>query len=128
MLKLYQETIRAYRNDRISLRKERRLIALAQKGCNRSRQEIVLRHVGFIVLRLRRKVDPQLLARHLEDMVSAGIIILHEKIGTYNLNYRDKNGKRKRVRFISYIWKRIDGFIVDYPREEFKYRQLNRLE
>jgi DNA-directed RNA polymerase specialized sigma subunit len=41
-----------------------------------------------------------------------------------NLDYRDKHGNLKPVRFISYIWKRIDGFIIDYLREEMKSRAL----
>ena len=120
MLQAYRESIRAYRNKKITLRQERRLISLAQKGCEKSRQEMVLRHVGFLLYRLQQKVIPALLYKHREDMVSLGVIILYEKIKTYNLNYRDKRGVRKRVRFVSYVWKRIDGFIVDYLKEEFK--------
>jgi hypothetical protein len=37
---------------------------------------------------------------------------------TYNLRYRDKNGVFKPVRFSSYIWKRIDGFILDSLKDE----------
>ncbi len=81
---------------------------------------MVLRHVGFLLYRLHQKVIPALLYKHKEDIVSLGVIILYEKIKTYNLNYRNKQGIKKRVRFVSYIWKRIDGFIMDYLKEELK--------
>ena len=45
-------------------------------------------------------------------------ISMKDKIKTYNLRYKDKNGDLKPVRFSSYIWKRIDGFILDYLKEE----------
>jgi DNA-directed RNA polymerase specialized sigma subunit len=112
MLQVYRESICAYQNKKMSLRQERRLILQAQKGCKKSVQEMVLRHIGFLLYRLHRKVIPPLLYKHRDDMVSLGVIILYDKIKTYNLNYRDKRGMRKRVRFVSYIWKRIDGFII----------------
>jgi DNA-directed RNA polymerase specialized sigma subunit len=112
MLQVYSESIRAYKDQKISLRQERRLISLAQKGCEKSTQEMVLRHVGFLLYRIHQKLIPALFYKHKDDMVSLGVIILYEKIKSYNLKYRDKQGVRKPVRFVSYIWKRIDGFIA----------------
>jgi len=37
---------------------------------------------------------------------------------------KDKEGNKKPVRFVSYIWKRIDGFIVDYLRQEIEKDRL----
>ena len=37
---------------------------------------------------------------------------------SYNLDYRDKQGNPKPVKFASYICKRIDGFIIDYLKKE----------
>lgn len=82
--------------------------------------ELVLRHIHFVAFRLRRKVSPCLLKRFGEDMLADGILILHEKIGTYDLDYRDQRGRPKPVRFISYIWKRIDGFIIDSLRKSLR--------
>ena len=65
-------------------------------------------------------VYPALLRRFGDDMLSEGILILHEKVGTYDLEYRDKQGHTKPVRFASYIWKRIDGFIIDFLLERFR--------
>lgn len=130
MLQVYKESVFSYRDKRITLREERRLIFLAQKGCEKSGQEIVMRHVGFLLYRIKQKVIPGLIYKYKEDMVSLGVIILYEKIKTYKLNYRNKRGVRKRVRFVSYIWKRIDGFIVDYLKEEGKqsYSLNNRAD
>lgn len=35
------------------------------------------------------------------------------KIDSYDLEYRDPSGRPKPVRFVSYIWKRVDGHIID---------------
>ena len=97
----------------ISLEAERRLIAAAQRGSEQSVQEIVLRHIGFVSFRLHRKVFPELLRRFGEELLSEAIPILYAKIQTYDLHYRDRHGKPKPVKFVSYIWKRIDGHILD---------------
>jgi len=46
------------------------------------------------------------------------ILIVYKKIDSYDLGYCDKKGNPKPVKFISYIWKRIDGFIIDSLRKE----------
>ena len=38
----------------------------------------------------------------------------------YDLNYRDKNGNPKPVKFAFYIWKRIDGLIIDSLKKELR--------
>jgi len=55
------------------------------------------------------------------------VLILYDKIQSYNLRYKDRKGNPKPVRFSSYVWKRIDGFIIDYLKEEFdKEKQEQR--
>lgn len=108
------------RYKKISLTEERQLIARAQNGSRKSRDKLVLRHLSFIVFRLNIKVFSPYLQQYGEDMFSAAIPILYQKVASYNLNYKDKHGKRKPVRFSSYIWKRIDGFIIDYLRKELR--------
>jgi len=112
----YRELIQRYGT--ISLRKERKLISLAQQGSVKSRDEIVLRHLNFIIFRLNIKVFYPYLKRHGEDLFSAAVLILYQKIASYDLHYKDRNGKPKPVRFSSYIWKRIDGFIIDFLHRE----------
>jgi len=85
------------------------LIAAAQRGSEQSVQEIVLRHLSFVSFRLHRKVFPDLLRRFGEELLSEAIPILYAKIQTYDLAYHDRQGNPKPVRFVSYIWKRIDG-------------------
>ncbi|OGS12956.1 MAG: hypothetical protein A2234_06905 [Elusimicrobia bacterium RIFOXYA2_FULL_58_8] len=115
MLKSYHA-----RYKKISLAKERKLIARAQNGSRKSRDELVLRHLSFIAFRLNIKVFSPYLQQYGEDMFSAAIPILYQKVTSYNLNYKDRTGKHRPVRFSSYIWKRIDGFIIDYLRKEFR--------
>ena len=58
-------------------------------------------------------------------MLSEAILITYKKIDSYDLGYRDKKGNPKPVKFISYIWKRIDGFIIDSLRKELVLRPFN---
>lgn len=118
MWKLYRSTISKY--PRLPLSEERRLIALAQRGSKNSAEEIVLRHIGFLIFRLCKIVFPNFLKRFGEDLLSEAILILYQKVKTYNLDYRDVHGNPKPVRFASYVWKRIDGFIIDSLKKEIR--------
>lgn len=118
MWKLYRSTILKY--PKIPLPEERRLIALAQKGSQKSAEEIVLRHIGFLIFRLHRKAFPNFLKRFGEDLVSEAVFILYQKIKTYDLDYCDKKGNPKPVKFVSYVWKRIDGFILDSLKKKIR--------
>ena len=116
MWEAYREVVRRY--PKLPLAAERRLIAQAKKGMKASHDELVLRYIGFVIWRLRTKVFPPYLRRHGEDMLSAAIPLLYQKVRTYNLNYRDRDGNKKPVKFSSYIWKRIDGFAIDFLKRE----------
>ena len=115
MWEAYREVIDKFHP--ISLEMERNLIHLAQRGSQTSRDELVLRHVGFVIFRLHKRVYSQYLRRYGEDLLSTAIPVLLNKVDTYDLNYCDKSGCRKSVRFASYIWKRIDGMIIDSLKE-----------
>jgi DNA-directed RNA polymerase specialized sigma subunit len=112
----YLGVIRRY--PKLSLSEERQLISKAQKGSKKSKQELVLRHVGFLIYRIHKVAFPALAQRFGDDLLEEAILIIYKKIGSYNLDYRDKKGKPNPVKFTSYIWKRIDGFIIDSLRRE----------
>ncbi len=78
-----------------------------------------MRHIGFVIFRIHKKVFPEYLKRFGDDLLSDSIPVLYQKIQTYNLDYRDRHGHAKPVKFVSYIWKRIDGFIIDSLKKEF---------
>nr|MBU1327999.1 hypothetical protein [Candidatus Omnitrophota bacterium] len=118
----YKHIIQRY--PRISLSKERHLIKKAQNGSKKSKDEIVLRHVSFLIFRIHKVVFPEFIQRFGEDLLEETILIVYNKIESYDLDYRDKHGNLKPVRLISYIWKRIDGFIIDYLKKEMKSRAL----
>ena len=105
---------------RISLLEERRLIAKAKKGSKKEIEELVLRHIGFVIFRIYKKTFPVYIERFGEEILSEATFILYDKIKTYNLRYKDKDGNFKPVRFSSYIWKRIDGFILDSLKKELE--------
>lgn len=115
----YHEVVRKY--SPISLQAERKLIALAQEGHQESRDELLLRHAGFVIFRLHRKVfRREHLRRYGEDLLSKTIPLLLGKIDSYDLAYRDPSGQPKPVRFASYIWKRVDGHIIDSLKEQLR--------
>jgi len=101
----------------LSLIEERRLIAEAKKGSRKAIEELVLRHLNFIAFRINRRAFPCYRIRFGDDILSEAVFLLYDKIKTYNLRYKDKQGNLKPVRFSSYIWKRVDGFILDFLKE-----------
>ena len=106
----------------------RRSIAAAQRGSAQSTNELVLRHMGFVSFRLHRKVFPELLRRFGEELLAEAIPVLYTKVQTYDLAYRDRAGQLKPVKFVSYIWKRIDGHILDGLRRELEHDKALRPE
>jgi DNA-directed RNA polymerase specialized sigma subunit len=116
MWKSYGGIVRRY--PKISLSEERQLILRAQKGSKKSKDELVLRHLGFLIFRIYKIAFPSLIRSFGEDLLAEAILIVYKKIESYDLNYRDKHGNSKPVKFTSYIWKRIDGFIIDSLKKE----------
>ena len=116
MWKSYSAIIRHY--PKIPLSEERRLISKAQKGSKESKEELVLRHIGFVIFRIHKVAFPALIRRFGEDLLEEAILIIYKKIESYDLNYCDKHGDSNPVKFTSYIWKRIDGFIIDTLKKE----------
>jgi DNA-directed RNA polymerase specialized sigma subunit len=119
----FYKTIQCYR--KISLSEERCLIARAQNGSKKSRNEIVLHHIEFLRFRIRKIVFPHLLRRFEDDLLGEAVLILYAKIESYDLDYCDKHGEPHPVKFTSYIWKRIDGFIIDFLKEETRKIKLD---
>ena len=118
MWKAYRNIIRQY--PRISLREERRLIRKAKKGSKPAADELVLRHISFVIFRIHKRAFPTYVKRFGEDLLSQAIPILYQKIKTYNLRYYDKEGNFKPVRYASYIWKCIDGLILASLKKEIQ--------
>jgi len=121
MWKTYRSIIRKY--PRISLQEERRLIRAAKNGSKRAADELVLRHIGFVIFRIHKRAFPAYARRFGEDILSQAIFLIHAKIRTYNLRYYDENGIFKPVRFVSYVWKAVDGLILASLRKELRHEQ-----
>ena len=117
MWEAYSSIIRKY--PRLSLQDERRLIRQAKKQKEKA-DELVLRQISFVIFRIYKKTFPKYVERFGEDILSQAIFMLYEKIQTYNLRYRDKQGNFKPVRFVSYIWKAIDGHILASVKKELE--------
>jgi len=126
MWKAYSDI--ALRYPKIPLSEERRLILKAQKGsrlcqgfggqAEKSKDEIVLRHISFLIFLIHKVAFPALIQRFGEDLLGEAILITHKKIESYDLDYCDEQSNPNPVKFVSYIWKRIDGFIIDYLKKE----------
>ena len=121
MWKTYRSIILKY--PRISLQEERRLIRKAKKGSKQAADELVLRHIGFVIFRINKRAFPTYARRFGEDILSQAIFLMYAKIQTYNLRYYDKQGNFKPVRFVSYIWKFIDGLILASLRKELRHEK-----
>ena len=83
MWESYADIVRQY--PKVSLAEERRLISKAQKGSKKSKDEIVLRHIGFLIFRIRKIIFPALIRRFWEDLLEEAILITYKKIETYDL-------------------------------------------
>lgn len=121
MWKTYRTIIRKY--PRISLQEERRLIRAAKMGLKQADDEVVLRHIAFVVFRIHKRAFPAYAKRFGEDLLSQGIFLLYDKIHSYNLRYYDGNGIFKPVRFVSYVWKAVDGLILASLRKELRHEK-----
>jgi DNA-directed RNA polymerase specialized sigma subunit len=118
MWESYNVIIRKYK--RIPLSDERRLILKAQRGSKKSREELVLRNVGFLIYRIHKVAFPALVRRFGEDLLVEAILIAYQKTKSYDLDYCNEKGVPNPVKFSSYIWKRIDGFIIDSLNKELQ--------
>ncbi len=116
MWKSYRAIVRRY--PKIPLPEERRLILEAQKGSKKSKDEIVFRPIGFLIFRIHKIAFSSLVRSFGDDLLAEAILIVYKKIESYDLNYCDKHGNPNPVKFVSYIWKRIDGFIIDSLKKE----------
>jgi hypothetical protein len=88
MWKHYSAIVRRY--PKISLSEERQLILEAQKGSKKSKDEIVFRHIGFLIFRIHKIAFPSLVRLFGEDLLTEAIFIVYKKIDSYDLNYCDK--------------------------------------
>jgi len=78
---------------------------------------------NFVIFRIHKRAFPAYARRFGEDLLSQGIVVLHQKIQTYNLHYYDKTGKFKPVRFSTYVWKSIDGLILVSLKKELEHER-----
>lgn len=123
MWKSYSSIIRKY--PKLSLQEERRLIRQAKKHKKRA-DELVLRHVSFVIFRIHKVTFPVYVHRFGEDILSQAIFLLYQKIKSYDLRYRDEEGNFKPVRFVSYIWKAVDGCILASLKKELERERRER--
>ena len=77
MWKTYRDIIHKY--PRIFLQEERRLIREAKRGGKAQAQELVLRHIGFVIFRIHKRAFPAYARRFGEDLLSQVLISIKIK-------------------------------------------------
>jgi hypothetical protein len=125
MFELYQDIIT--RCERLSLDQERDLIARAQNGSSDAKQELLLCQIGFFLYRINTVLYPVLVKQYGEDILQECLLLASEKIYTYNLRYKNKDGKPQQVYFRSYLWKAVTGIIIRTTkrRREISFTDLS---
>jgi len=68
------------RYSKITLFKERQLVLKAQKGSKKSKDELVLCHIGFLIFRIHKIAFPEFIKRFGEDLLEEAILIVYKKI------------------------------------------------
>ena len=58
-------------------------------------------------------------------MLSAALPTLYGKVKSYDLDYRDQEGRPKPVKFASYVWKHVDGFIIKSIKKELEIERMS---
>jgi hypothetical protein len=97
MFETYSKSIPKYQE--LTLQEERRLIVQAKRHSKGKADELILRHIGFVIFRINKIIFPIYRNRFSEDMLSQVVFILYDKIQSYDLRYRDKNGNLKPALF-----------------------------
>lgn len=110
MFEYYKDIINE--SKKYSLDQERKLIALAKKGDEQAKNEVLLSNISFFLFRINTTLYPKLAGRFGEDILQECLLLANEKVYRYNLRYKNKQGERRRVYFRSYIWKGVTGVIM----------------
>ncbi len=116
LFELYREIIKQHKT--LSLKHERKLIALAQKGASWAQEKLLLHLIGFFVFRIRTALYPAVFRRYGEDLIQECLLLAAEKIRTYNLTYRNKAGELQPVHLSTYMWKYVTGLMYSYGRNK----------
>ena len=87
--------------------RERELIAAAQAGDEAAREELVRANVGFVAGVARRRLRNGI---EMDDLVQMGLAGLTEAINRYDLQ------SPKRLRLLTFAYRRIDGAMLDHLR------------
>ena len=114
MSESYQEIIKRCR--KLSLKHERKLIALAKKGMSSAQEELLLHLVGFFLFRIKTTLYPSIVKQYGEDILQDCLYLAIKKIRTYNLRYKNKTGELQPVHFSTYMWKSVTGLMLAFVK------------
>jgi hypothetical protein len=109
LFELYQDIIRQHK--KLSLKYERELITLAQKGDSSAQNKLLLHLIGFFSFRIKTTLFPSLIAKYGEDLLHDCLLLAIKNICSYNLKYKNKAGKQQPLHLSTYMWKSVTGLI-----------------
>ncbi len=115
MLSSYQEI--GFRHKKLPLRRERRLIALAQRGKSAAQERLLLHLVGFICFRIKTTLGSKQLKRFGDDIFQDCLVLAMKNIKNFDLKYRDSRGKRQRLHLSTYMWKGVTGIMFSWVKK-----------
>lgn len=131
MWKIYRNIIRRY--PKISLQEERRLIRKAKKGSKQAADELVLRHIGFVIFRINKRAFPAYASRFGGDILSQAIgSLVRHSLSTFGvrnffLQYRAMHGHLYRSYQLSRLGPcslRFENYIMRYVRHGMMARRV----
>jgi len=107
----YQKIARQYKSP--PLKYERKLISLAKRGKTSAIKELLFYQIRFFIFRIKTVLYPKILSRYGDDVLQNCIMFAMIKISSYNMKYKNKQGKLQPVYFRTYLWKGITGVIIN---------------
>ena len=113
-MEYYQETTEQYK--KLSLKYERKLIALAKKGSSLAQNKLLLHLVGFFSFRIKTTLYPSIVKQYGEDILQDCLLLAIKKIRTYNLRYKNKIGELQPVHLSTYMWKSVTGLMFGFVK------------
>ena len=103
---------------KLSLHRERKLIARARNGCSSSESELVLHLIGYFLFRINTTLYRPVIEEHGEDILQECVLLTRQKIESYRPDYRGRDGDLHPVHLSTYMWKSLTGMMFAYVKAQ----------
>jgi hypothetical protein len=103
---------------KLPLKEERKLISFAKNGDSSARQKLLLHQTGFFLFRIHTTLYYSIIKRYGEDIFQDCMLFALEKIQSYRLRFKNKDGVFTPVHFSTYLWKGVTGVMMNAIKRE----------